>query len=44
MVNINIEVPDDLHKRVKLAAVQTDKTVKTYVIERITDGLRRRGK
>jgi predicted HicB family RNase H-like nuclease len=44
MVNINVEVPDELHKQVKLAAIKTDKTVKEYVIGTLDEGLRRRGR
>ncbi len=32
MVNINIEVPEDLHRQLKLAAVLTGQTLKGYVI------------
>jgi hypothetical protein len=42
MANINIEIPDDVYKQVKLSAVLHDKTVKDHVIERLDAGLRRR--
>ncbi len=42
MVNINIEIPDDLHKKVKLAAIKTDKTVKDFIIEKLGEELGRR--
>jgi predicted HicB family RNase H-like nuclease len=32
MVNINIEIPDELHKRAKIAAALTDITLKEYII------------
>lgn len=35
MVNINIEIPDDLHKKAKLAAAIDDKTLKQFVIEEL---------
>lgn len=33
MVNINIEIPEELHKRLKLAAVMEEKTIKDLVID-----------
>ena len=33
MVNVNIEIPDDTHKRLKLAAVMEDTTIKQLVID-----------
>jgi hypothetical protein len=42
VANINIEIPDEVYKKIKLSAVQADKTVKQFVIERLDDGLRRR--
>lgn len=44
MVNINIEVPDELHRKVKLSAVIENKTVKDFIIGRLDEGLRRRGR
>ena len=41
MVNINIEVPDDIHKQAKIAAIKNEKTLKEHIIERIEEGLRR---
>lgn len=38
MVNINIELPDDLHRRLKVAATLKGTTIKAYVNE----ALRRR--
>jgi len=37
MVNVNIEIPDDLHKQLKLTAVLEDTTIKDLVTE-ILDG------
>ncbi|HHE36620.1 MAG TPA: toxin-antitoxin system HicB family antitoxin [Candidatus Woesearchaeota archaeon] len=31
MVNINIEIPEDLHKKIKLASIMQDVTLKDYV-------------
>ncbi len=33
MVNVNIEIPDDLHKRLKLTAVMRETTIKQLVID-----------
>ena len=33
MVNVNIEIPDDLHKRLKLASVMDSTTIKQLVID-----------
>ncbi len=33
MVNLNIEVPDALHKRAKLAAMLDEKTLKEYLVK-----------
>ena len=33
MVNINIEIPDELHKQLRLASVIGDKTLKELVIQ-----------
>jgi hypothetical protein len=32
MVNINIEIPDDLHKKIKTACVMNDMTMKDYIL------------
>lgn len=31
--NLNIEIPDDLHRDLKLDAIQNDKTLKDLIIE-----------
>lgn len=31
MVHVNIDIPDDLHKRLRLAAVNNDTTIKAIV-------------
>ena len=35
MVNINIEIPDELHKEIKLRAVMEDISLKDYVIKNL---------
>jgi len=35
MVNINFEIPEDLHKQLKLASLMQDKSLKDYIIETI---------
>lgn len=37
MPNINIAIPDELHKKIKLKAVMTDKTLKDYILEAIQE-------
>ena len=32
MVNINIQIPDELHKKIKLDAVKKDTSIKEYII------------
>jgi hypothetical protein len=33
MVNVNIEIPDDLHKKLKITAVMSETTIKQLVID-----------
>ena len=33
MVNINIHIPDELHKKIKLEAVRKETTIKKIIIE-----------
>ena len=33
MVNINIEISEELHKKIKLASITRDMTLKDYVIK-----------
>lgn len=33
MVNINIELPDELHKKIKLEAVKKDTTIKQVIVK-----------
>ncbi|MBW2983310.1 type II toxin-antitoxin system HicB family antitoxin [Candidatus Woesearchaeota archaeon] len=45
MTNINISIPDDLHKELKVAAAMEDKPLKELVIERLRKyGSKRGGK
>jgi hypothetical protein len=37
MVNINIEIPDDIHKEIKLKAVLEDITIKNYIIKSLEE-------
>jgi predicted HicB family RNase H-like nuclease len=32
VVNINIEISDELHKKLKLASIMQDKTLKNHII------------
>lgn len=38
MVNVNIEIPDELHKRLKLTAVIDETTIKQLVIDILKEG------
>jgi len=33
MVNINIEIPEELHKKIKLDSIKQDMTLKDYVVK-----------
>ena len=35
MTNINIEIPDELHKKIKLNAVLEDVSLKDYIIKKL---------
>ncbi len=37
MVNVNIEIPPELHKRLKIAAATDDTTLKDLVIHLLAD-------
>lgn len=38
MVNINIEIPNDLHKQLKIASILEEKTLKELVTETLHKG------
>ncbi len=37
MVNINIKIPDKLHKKLKLASIMNDLTLKDYIIKSLEE-------
>ena len=37
MANINLEIPDDLHKKLKIDAALTDRTLKELIIEALDE-------
>jgi hypothetical protein len=39
MVNLNILLPDDVHKSLKLQAIKEDKTLKDLIISRLAEKL-----
>lgn len=43
MTNINISIPDDLHKQLKVAAAMEDKSLKDVVIETLEDYMHNEG-
>lgn len=42
MVNVNIEIPDALHKRLKVAATLDGTTLKEHIIARLDAALAKR--
>ena len=42
MVNINIQIPDELHKKIKLDAVKKDTSIKEYIINILEEKSRTR--
>ncbi len=44
MVNINIEIPDELHKKIKVYCAMNDITIKDFVISSLTKNLKPRSK
>ncbi len=43
MVNLNILLPDDLHKDLKLSSVQQDMSLKDYIIKQLEDSVKPHG-
>ena len=41
MVNINIQIPDDLHKKLKLEAINKDTTLKEHIIQKLEDKIKK---
>lgn len=39
MVNINIEIPDDLHKRIKIYCAMNEITLKDFIISTLSKNL-----
>jgi hypothetical protein len=37
MVNINIKIPEDLHKKIKMKAVEKDMTIRDLIIKILED-------
>jgi predicted HicB family RNase H-like nuclease len=40
MVNLNIKIPDELHKEIKLRAVMEDISLKDYVIKLLEENIK----
>ena len=40
MVNINISIPDELHKKMKLKCVTDEITLKEFVVKSLEQGLK----
>ncbi len=41
MTNINIEIPNNLHKKIKLEAVKKDSTIKALIIQTLKERAKR---
>jgi hypothetical protein len=39
MVNINIEIDDELHKKLKIRSIMNNITLKDYIIDELQEGL-----
>lgn len=44
MVNINIEISDELHKKMKIKSVMEEKTLKDFIIEELNSYVGKNGK
>ncbi len=42
MANVNITIPDDLHKKIKVACAVQEITLKEYLIEKLRQHLKRK--
>ena len=43
MTNINIEIPEDLHKKIKIEAVKKDSTIKDLIIKTLEEKTKTKG-
>lgn len=41
MTNINIEIPDELHKKLKIQCAIEEKTIKDYIVSVLEDRIKR---
>jgi len=41
MTNINIIIPDDLHKKIKLQAVKEDRSIKECIVQMLEKALKK---
>ncbi|MFA6072922.1 MAG: hypothetical protein WC758_02320 [Candidatus Woesearchaeota archaeon] len=44
MANLNIDIPDDVHKSLKIQAIKEDKTLKELIVSRLATNLEVRKK
>ncbi len=44
MVNLNIAIPDEIHRNARLAAALNGKTLKEYIIEALKERVRKEEK
>jgi hypothetical protein len=41
MTNINIEIPDDIHKKIKIKCAEDELTLKDFIIKAVEERLRK---
>ncbi len=41
MANINIKLPEDVHKQLKIEAINNDKTLKEYIVLKLSGDLKK---
>ena len=44
MGNINIEIPSEVHKRLKIASAVNSIAIKQYIIQALEEAMQKRGK
>ena len=41
MANINIKIPEDVHKKLKIEAINHDLTLKEYIIKKLSEKVKK---
>jgi hypothetical protein len=42
MTNVNIEIPDELHKKLKIQCAVEEKTLRDYIVQSLEDRLKKK--